>query len=312
MLSTTETKGTHTLLTVNSLSKLLAFPKMNSTGSQTELSDNVIEVDSLKTPQSHKTDANIEISEEPKRCESNCSESCSESCSEFEYLEGEQSQSDQEESTEEQNDDRVFLSGEKSIEDQLKLIICEESIACIFGTCHKCGSSCLVSIGNRIGSYCMIYISCSSNPNHAISWSTGPLLNRLPALNLLITSTILSTGMEANKTLRFMELLNILCIKRGEMSNLQSMYSIPAIFNMWKSEQQSLINGIKDKPVVIASDMHVDSCGHSGLLGSGSTLAVEENVILDTQVVKVIAWRVHTGCIKKVYSWKILVKLTSA
>ena len=54
-----------------------------------------------------------------------------------------------------------------------------------------------------------------------------------------------------------------------------------------------MINGIKDKTVVIASDMPVDSRGHSSLLGSGSTLAVEQNVILDTQVVKVIAWRVH-------------------
>ena len=62
---------------------------------------------------------------------------------------------------------------------------------------------------------------------------------------------------------------------------------------MWKSEQQSLINGIMDKPVVIASGMHVDSRGHSGLLSTGSTLAIEQNVILDTQVVKVIAWRVH-------------------
>ena len=115
MLSTTETKGTQTLLTVNSLSKLLAFPKMNSTGSQTELSDNVIEVDSIKTPQSHKTDANIEISEEPKRCKSDRSESCSESCSEFEYLEGEESQSDQEESTEDQNDDRAFSCPAKSL-----------------------------------------------------------------------------------------------------------------------------------------------------------------------------------------------------
>ena len=69
-----------------------------------------------------------------------------------------------------------------------------------------------------------------------------------------------------------MELLNILCIKR-EMSNLQSTYSIPAIFNMWKSEQQSLINGIKDKPVVIASDVRVDSHGHSGVFGSGSCRA---------------------------------------
>ena len=107
--------------------------------------------------------------------------------------------------------------------------------------------------------------------------------------------------MEANKTLRFMESLNILCTKRIEMSNLQSTYSIPAIFNMWKSEQQSLINGIKDKTVVIASDMRVDCRGHSGLLGSGSTLAVEQNVILDTQVVKVIAWRAHI-CV--MWSWK--------
>ena len=66
ILVTTETKGTQTLLTVNSLSKLLALPKINSTGSQTELSDNVIEVDPLKTRESHQTDANVEISGEPE------------------------------------------------------------------------------------------------------------------------------------------------------------------------------------------------------------------------------------------------------
>ena len=40
ILVTTETKGTQTYL---------HFPKKNSTGSQTELSDNVIEVDPLKS-----------------------------------------------------------------------------------------------------------------------------------------------------------------------------------------------------------------------------------------------------------------------
>ena len=85
-----------------------------------------------------------------------------------------------------------------------------------------------------------------------------------------------------------MESLNILCIQRREMSNLQSAYSIPAIFNMWRAEQQSLINEIKSRPVVIASDMRVDSRGHSGLLGSESTLDLQQNVILDTQVIKVI------------------------
>jgi hypothetical protein len=106
-------------------------------------------------------------------------------------------------------------------------------------------------------------------------------------LNLLIASSILSTGMECNKTLRFMESLNILCFKRRELSNIQSGYVIPAVFNVWKLKQQKLLTRIKDKSIIIASDMRVDSPGHSGLLGSGSTLDVERNVVLDTQVVKV-------------------------
>ena len=37
----------------------------------------------------------------------------------------------------------------------------------------------------------------------------------------------------------------------------------------------------------IASDMLVDRPGHTGLFGSGSSLDVEKNVILDTQIIKV-------------------------
>ena len=93
--------------------------------------------------------------------------------------------------------------------------------------------------------------------------------------------------MDSNKTLRFMESMNIICFKRQELSNLQSGYVIPAVYNVWKVEQQTLLIGIKGKPITITSDMWVDSPGHSGLLGAGSTLDVERNVILDTQVVKV-------------------------
>ena len=71
------------------------------------------------------------------------------------------------------------------------------------------------------------------------------------------------------------------------MSNIQRGYVIPAVFNVWKLKQEKLLTGIKDKSIIIASDMRVDSPGHSGLLGAGSTLDVERNVVLDTQVVKV-------------------------
>ena len=112
-------------------------------------------------------------------------------------------------------------------------------------------------------------------------------MNRLPVLNLLMASSILSIGMESNKTIRFMESLNILCFKRRELSNIQSSYVIPAVINVWRREQQKLLDEVKGKAIEIASDMRVDSPGHCGLLGAGSTLDVERNVILDTQIIKV-------------------------
>ena len=45
--------------------------------------------------------------------------------------------------------------------------------------------------------------------------------------------------------------------------------------------------GRRGEPIVIASDMRVDSPGHTGLFGSGSTLDMKRNVILDMQIIKV-------------------------
>ena len=53
-------------------------------------------------------------------------------------------------------------------------------------------------------------------------------------------------------------------------------------------EQHELLDDLKGKAIEIASDMRVDSLGHCGLLGTGSTLDVDRNVILDTQIIKVI------------------------
>ncbi len=80
-------------------------------------------------------------------------------------------------------------------------------------------------------------------------------MNRLRALNLLMAANILSTGMESNKTMRFIESLNILCFKKQELSNIQSAYVIPAVINVWKMEQHKLLDELKGKPIEIASDM---------------------------------------------------------
>ena len=50
----------------------------------------------------------------------------------------------------------------------------------------------------------------------------------------MIASSIVCTGMECSKTLRFLESLNVMSIQRREFSNLQQAYVIPAVFNVWK------------------------------------------------------------------------------
>ena len=133
----------------------------------------------------------------------------------------------------------------------------------------------------------------SGDVTHNFTWSTGPLYNRLPLLHIMIASSVVCTSMECAKALRLFNALKINCFKRREFSNLLTGYVIPAVFSVWKSEQQSLLNSIKDKPICVASDMRVDSPGHSGLFGSGSSLDVDRNVVLDTQIVKVSHSNTH-------------------
>lgn len=94
--------------------------------------------------------------------------------------------------------------------------------------------------------------------------------------------------MESSKVLRLFNALNIPNIKQRELSNLLKFYVVPAVYQVWKREQNKRIDEISGKNIKIASDMRVDSPGHSGLLGSGSTLDVERNIILDTQIIKVM------------------------
>ena len=200
-----------------------------------------------------------------------------ESCDDgFSPTSGEESEFD--EGHQEDNDARnlVALSSDKPIQDQLKFIIGEELMATTFRFCFKCGSRCLVFVGDIIGSYYKFYVYCCSSPEDNIAWSIGPLLNRLPAFNLLMASTILSTGLECNKTLRLMESLNILCLKRREFSDVQSAYVMPAVINVWRAEQRKLLAGIEGKAIEVASDMRVDSPGHFGLLGLEALLIQTE------------------------------------
>ncbi len=76
-------------------------------------------------------------------------------------------------------------------------------------------------------------------------------------------------------------------MKQREFSSIFKYHVIPTVYNVWQKEQSSRLNEIKGKSIVAASDMLVESPGHNRLCGSGSTLDLDRNIILDTQIIKV-------------------------
>ncbi|CAB4002145.1 Hypothetical predicted protein, partial [Paramuricea clavata] len=195
------------------------------------------------------------------------------------------SSTESDESSEEDIDSekRTILMHGKPPQEQVKFIVFEEAILDIFGKCAQCGAKCIVTMENQIGSSCS---SCTTKAEHSFEWSTAPSLFKMPAFHLLLASGILATGMESSKVLRLFNALNIPNLQQRELSNILKNYVIPAVYEVWQEEQSARLREIQGHEIVIASDMRVDSPGHSGVFGSGSTLNMGRNVVLDTQVIK--------------------------
>ena len=181
---------------------------------------------------------------------------------------------------------RTVLVKGKPPQEQIKFIIFVEAILDVFGQCVQCGSKCVITAENQVGLCFKICIACSTNSEHYFEWTSGPCVSKIAAFHLFLGSAILATGMESSKVLRLFQALKIPNLKQRELSNILKYYTIPAVYNVWNAEQSARSQEAKEEPIVITSDMRVDSPGHSGLFRSGSTLDMSRNVILDTQMIK--------------------------
>lgn len=176
----------------------------------------------------------------------------------------------------------TILQMGKSPQNQIMFIVFEEAILKIFSKCGHCGSKCIVTKENQIGSLCTICSRCTTGA-HYFEWTTGPSVFKMSAFHLMFASSILATGIKSSKSFSTIA-LGIPNLKQRELSNILKNYTIPAVYKVWQEVQSANLQEIENEPIVIASDMPV---GHTGLFGSGSTLDMKRNIILDTQVIKV-------------------------
>ena len=66
----------------------------------------------------------------------------------------------------------------------------------------------------------------------------------------------------SSTVIRMFDALGIPNIKQRELSNIVKSYTIFAAYKVWQEEQSAKLQEIEGQPIVIASDMRVDSPCH--------------------------------------------------
>ena len=110
--------------------------------------------------------------------------------SEFVQVEALSTESEAEESCDDLDPDwdperRTILQMKKSPQDQIQFIVFEEAILEIFSKCGGCGSECIVTMENQIGSLCTICSRCTMG-EHYFQWTTWSIFVQNACISLTV------------------------------------------------------------------------------------------------------------------------------
>ena len=134
----------------------------------------------------------------------------------------------------------------------------------------------------------MVVIEQVCKEGHKKIWSSQPRNGTMPQGNLLLAAGIFFSGCSPNKVLKCLRHCNIATFGYRTFNLLQRSYLIPAVFHVWKMEQDKIFQDLKKsgKKVVLGGDGRCDSPGHSAKYGSYTMMEIDRSRILDIQLVQ--------------------------
>ena len=121
-------------------------------------------------------------------------------------------------------------------------------------------------------------------------WDSQPFINNIPAGNILLSASILFSGLLPEQTLRIFQNFGCASISTRTFYEHQQKYLLPAIFRTWDQQQQALISILlsDDIPLVLGGDGRAESPGHCAKFGSYTMIELSHKVVFDIQLVQVM------------------------
>jgi solute carrier family 8 (sodium/calcium exchanger) len=120
-------------------------------------------------------------------------------------------------------------------------------------------------------------------------WDSQPYYKNTPAGNILLSASILFTGLLPEKALRFLNSFCCATITSRAFFQHQKQFLVPAVLTEWDLFQQAIFAqcAAEELKLVIGGDGRADSPGHCAKFGSYTIMELHHKVILDIQLVQV-------------------------
>ncbi|XP_064469150.1 uncharacterized protein LOC135383732 [Ornithodoros turicata] len=168
--------------------------------------------------------------------------------------------------------------------DDTKYIVFESCLRQLFQRCPQCGTpGCDVTLRN-FGTMVKATVTCSKQ--HVTLWSSQPMHHGKALGNILLCCAILFSCSSPTQALRMLQFMGVQSLQKTQYFEYQRFYMLPAVTEVWQSEQAMLLDKLRGQELCIAGDGRADSPGHSADFGTYSLLETGINRIIHVEIVK--------------------------
>ena len=128
------------------------------------------------------------------------------------------------------------------------------------------------------GTLLRVALTCVND--HMYIWQSQPILNRMAAGNLLVTSSIFLSGATYTKVACIADVLQLQFLSEKTFCLIQNEHLFPVVNEAWLRQQESVFDDIGDRGVWLSGDSRCDSPGLNAKYGT--------DIMLDQQTDKVV------------------------
>ena len=129
--------------------------------------------------------------------------------------------------------------------DEKYYIVSESALCELLSQCKTCNEACIPCIDYSKGTMISVVSMCANQ--HMSRWNSQSVHRKLPWFNLLLSSSILTSGCNVAPVLRCLEQARVKSLSPRSVSRLQALYTVPAVIAEFKEQQSDVLNELRGR-----------------------------------------------------------------